>query len=163
MPEDRVIRPAAAGDEAAVTAVVVAAGMFPPDDTGPVEQLLSDYFGGASEEGHGFLVTSEGAELLGVAYYQPKMAADRAWDLTMIATRPHVQGEGVGTALLREIECALAAAGQRLLLVETSGLAQYVGARAFYVKCGYDEVARVADYWERGDDLVLFVKRLSND
>ena len=34
-------------------------------------------------------------------------------------------------------------------------------ARAFYLSCGYDEEARVRDYYEAGDDMVLFRKDLS--
>jgi ribosomal protein L37E len=49
---------------------------------------------------------------------------------------------------------------QRLLTVDTSGTREYDRARAFYAKCGYGEEARVRDYWQDSDDLVVFTKRL---
>ena len=62
--------------------------------------------------------------------------------------------------MLRGVEEDLRARGQRLLLVETSSTPQYDRTRAFYDKLGYEEEARVRDYWEAGDDLVLFRKAL---
>jgi hypothetical protein len=47
------------------------------------------------------------------------------------------------------------------LLVETSSLAQYDRTRAFYAGRGYEEEARIRDYWAVGDDLVVFRKALN--
>ena len=46
----------------------------------------------------------------------------------------------------------LRAAGQRLLLVETSGVESFSLTRAFYAKRGYTQEARVRDYYERGNE-----------
>ncbi|MFJ4707653.1 GNAT family N-acetyltransferase [Streptomyces anulatus] len=126
-----------------------------------VHRRAAEYFGGAAdEEGHRCLVDDVGG-VQAVAYYQPKPAADRVWDLTMIAVQPGRQGVGLGTALLRRIEDELIKEGQRLLLVDTSGTAQYDRTRAFYVRSGYDQEAHVRDYWTAGDDLVIFRKALA--
>lgn len=79
----------------------------------------------------------------------------------MIAVRPDRQGQGRGAALLRHVEDELRASSQRLLLVETSGLPTYERTRAFYGTCGYHQEARVRDYYQAGDDMVLFRKALS--
>ncbi len=142
--------------------LVVAAEMFSDDDAWLVEGMLADYFDANKDYGHVCVIDDEGGSL-GVAYYQPKSAADRVWDLTMIAVRPDRQGQGRGAAMLRRVEEDLRARDQRLLLVETSALAQYDCTRAFYVKCGYEEEARIRDYWAAGDDLVVFRKALSED
>ena len=62
---------------------------------------------------------------------------------------------------MRHVEEDLRDRGQRLLLVRTSGTAQYDATRAFYRGLGYAEHTRVPDYWTDGDDLVLFSKRLA--
>jgi ribosomal protein S18 acetylase RimI-like enzyme len=152
-------RPATPEDTAAVVDLVVAAGMFSADDAWLVEGLLADYFGTNKQDGYVCVIDDEGGPL-GVAYYQPKTAADRVWDLTMIAVRPARQGRGRGAAMLRRVEEDLRAGGGRLLLVETSALARYERTRAFYAKCGYEEEARIRDYWAEGDDLVVFRKAL---
>jgi ribosomal protein S18 acetylase RimI-like enzyme len=78
----------------------------------------------------------------------------------MIAVAPAEQRTGRGAALLAHIEEALAAAGQRLLLVETSSSAEYERARAFYKRCGFGQEARIRDYFAAGEDMILFRKAL---
>jgi ribosomal protein S18 acetylase RimI-like enzyme len=81
----------------------------------------------------------------------------------MIAVHPDLQGQGRGKVLLRYVETALRASGQRLLLIETSGLPRYDRTRAFYAKCGFEEEARIRDFWAAGDDKVVFRKALNKD
>jgi hypothetical protein len=50
---------------------------------------------------------------------------------------------------------------EKNLIVETSATARYDHTREFYARLGYEEEARVRDYWEDGDDLVIFRKVLS--
>lgn len=122
--------------------------------------MLAEYFGGNIEKGHACVIDEE-QQPLGVAYYAPALAADRTWYLTMIAVTRAAQGQGRGAALLRHVEDALRAAGQRILLVETSGLPGYERTRAFYAKCGYEAEARIRDFYSPGDDMVVFRKLLN--
>lgn len=157
-----VIRRARQDDVPAVLGLVVAAELFTASEAGLVGAMLADYFAGADADGHACVVEETEGELLSVAYYEPWRGTDRGWNLTMIAVRPDRQDRGLGSALINHVEDALRASGQRLLLVETSSLAPYDTARAFYAARGYDEVARVRDHWTDGDDMVLFRKALSN-
>ncbi|WP_152727435.1 GNAT family N-acetyltransferase [Goekera deserti] len=103
----------------------------------------------------------DGRGLAAVLLYRPEESADRAFDLTMIAVRPDLQGGGRGAALVRHAEDDLQQRGQRLLLMRTSGTPQYDRTRAFYRDLSYTEHTRVPDYWTDGDDLVVFSRRLS--
>jgi ribosomal protein S18 acetylase RimI-like enzyme len=69
------------------------------------------------------------------------------------------QGLGIGGALVEEMERRLAGRA-RLIAVETAGRPDYGPTRAFYARRGYQVAATVPDYYEPGDDLVVFVKRL---
>ena len=150
------LRPVTDRDELAVVDLVVAAGMFTRDEAGLLHEALTP------AEGTSCLVedADDGAGLAGVVLYRPEEAADRAFDLTMIAVRPDLQGQGRGAALMRHAEQNLRDQGQRLLVVRTSGTAQYDRTRAFYRQLGYSEHTHVPDYWTDGDDLVMFTKRL---
>ena len=88
---------------------------------------------------------------------------DGTWYVKMIAVRPDRQGSGRGMAIMQHIELALRASHQRVLLVETSGLPDFERTRSFYVKCGYDEEARVRDFYKAGDDMVVFRKSLNGN
>lgn len=151
-------------DAPTVVELAISSGLFSTEDAGIVQTMLADYFGGARDQGHVCVVTdvgTEGDRPAGVAYYQPAVETDRTWYLTMIAVRGGHQGHGLGSALLRAVEDDLRARAQRLLLVQTSGAPGFARTRAFYQRCGYQQEARVRDYYETGDDLVLFRKLLA--
>ncbi|GAB5080418.1 N-acetyltransferase family protein [Arthrobacter sp. AD-310] len=154
------MRQAVPTDSASVVQLVIEAELFPPEARAFLESMMDSYFETGQAEGHMCLVDADEGQTVGVVYYQPKPPADRVWDLTMIAVHPGRQGRGRGTALLVRAEQDLRERGQRLLLVETSASPEYLGARKFYARNGYDEEARIRDYWEDGDDLVLFRKAL---
>ena len=157
------MRPARRGDVPAVLDLVVAAELFSRSETPLLRDMMMDYFEAEHANGHRFVVDEQEDAILGVAYYQPREAADRVWDLTMIAVRPAEQRSGRGVALVNWGENELRGRDQRLLMIETSATAQYDRARSFYLKAGFDEEARVRDYWEDGDDLVIFCKSLATD
>lgn len=156
------IRSATPDDAPVVIDVAVDSGLFPADDTELVSTMMAEYFGARRDEGHVCVVDDDG-EGLSVAYYEPAPAAEGTWYLTMIAVRHERQGQGRGGALMRYVEDDLRARGQRLLLVETSGVPAFERTRAFYDKCGYEEEARVRDYYQPGDDMVMFRKALQLD
>lgn len=145
-------------DGPAVIDLVVAAGMFTCEEA----SFLAE--GALEPSDDGTTCVVEGADdaqgLASVVLYRPEDAADRAFDLTMIAVRPDLQRGGRGAALMRRAEQDLRDRGQRLLVVRTSGTSQYDRTRALYRGLGYSERARVPNYWTDGDDLVLLTKLL---
>lgn len=155
------IRSVTPDDATAVVALAVDSELFPPEEAGVVESLLAEFFGGRAEQGHTCLVDEEAGDdgagtLRAVAYYEPVTATDRAWELLMIGVQRDRHRTGLGGRLLRHVEDDLRGRGQRLLLVETSAAPAFDRARAFYAALGYDEEARVRDYFAEGDDMVLF-------
>lgn len=97
---------------------------------------------------------------IGFSYTEPEMLAEGAWNMLAIAIAPDHQGKGHGADLVRATEAQLRQNAQRLLIVETSGLAVYAATRRFYDTAGYDQEARIRDFWADGDDKVIFRKRL---
>ena len=49
----------------------------------------------------------------------------------------------------------------RLLVVETSAKESYESTIAFYRGLGYEEASRIKDFYDVGDDRLIFVKRFS--
>jgi ribosomal protein S18 acetylase RimI-like enzyme len=98
--------------------------------------------------------------LVGYACWGPTPATDRTWDLYWIAVDTALQGAGIGTILLEEVERRLVGQHARMLVVETSSRSDYAPTRAFYERRGYHEAARVRDFYAPGDDRIIFVKRL---
>jgi GNAT superfamily N-acetyltransferase len=77
-----------------------------------------------------------------------------------LAVRPDLQSKGLGAALAKAAEQLLKGKGQRILIVDTSGTDGFALTRKFYAQNGYDEEARIRDFWADGDDKVIFRKAL---
>lgn len=61
---------------------------------------------------------------------------------------------------MRYVEESLASQGEGILLVETSGQQSFEATRAFYRKCGYDQEATIRDFYQEGEDKIVFRKAL---
>lgn len=148
-------------DAPTVVSLAVAAELFAADDATVVEAMMDDYVAREHDRGHGCAIDVDASgEPVAVAYWEPATATDRSWYLTMIGVRRDRHRQGRGSVLLRYVEQQLRADGQRLLLVETSSTPTFDRARSFYRSRGYGEEARVRDYYEPGDDMILFRKAL---
>ena len=102
--------------------------------------------------------------MVGAAYVAPEPFADRLWNLYFLAVSPDRHGAGTGTQLIAHVEDELRRAGQdaaRVLLVETSSLEPYASARGFYRARGFDEEARIREFYGPGDSKVIFWKALT--
>src|SRR4028119_818971 len=161
--EFTMIRPTTPNDTAALIALADATGLFEPNQLEEVGEMLGDYFGGNSGSEHFWITDDDEDGPVGVAYCAPEPMTDGTWNLYLIAVRPDRQGQGRGATLVRYVEQTLTARGGRILLVETSGLPDFDRTRLFYAKCGYEEEARIRDFYAAGDDKVVFRKVLSAD
>ncbi|MEL6842860.1 MAG: GNAT family N-acetyltransferase, partial [Bacteroidota bacterium] len=71
------------------------------------------------------------------------------------------QGKGIGSKMMAFLENHLRSQGKRILIVETSGTEDFELTRKFYLKLGYQQEAVIRDFWEEGDDKVIFWKKLN--
>jgi ribosomal protein S18 acetylase RimI-like enzyme len=98
--------------------------------------------------------------LAGWICWGPTPCASGTYDLYWMAVDPALQGGGIGTALVREMEGRLAGYA-RLIVVETAGRPDYRPTRAFYQARGYRRTAVIPDFYAPGDDLVVYLKTLT--
>ena len=157
------IRVACEGDAASIRRLAIDNAMFAADEMSGFDETMSGFFAG-SLKGHRWLVaTNERDEVVGGAYYAPEPFADRVWNLYFLAVEPGGHRSGSGAALIGHVEQELRHLGPtvaRVLIVETSSLDAYAQARSFYVKQGFDEEARIREFYGPGDDKVVFWKAL---
>lgn len=149
------IRMLAATDTAGVEHVLETSGLFPPDLLGP---MVAPYLDRTARDI--WLAATRANSIVGFAYAAPERMTDGTWNLLAIAVDKVAQGQGIGRQIVAHLEQMLQAQIQRLLLVETSGLADYDDTRRFYRTIGYAEVARIPDFYQAGEDKLVFCKAL---
>ncbi len=120
---------------------------------------MTGYF--AKDAESGYWLTYDDGEAVAVAYHLPEQMTQGTWNALLLAVRPDYQGKGLGAALMQHIEQTLAERGERVLLVETSGLDEFERTRDFYRKNGYEEEARIREFYAKGEDKIVFRKTLA--
>jgi ribosomal protein S18 acetylase RimI-like enzyme len=160
----RQIRPATADDAQAIRTIAVATELFAADELDGFDERLTGYLDGSLADDAWLVLEADGGEVVGAAYYAPEPFSDRMWNLYFIGVMPDHQGGGTGGALIRHVEATLREKGEeqaRVLIVETSGLDNFTLTREFYAKHGYDEEARIRQFYGPDDDKIVFWKSLA--
>ncbi|MEM6588356.1 MAG: GNAT family N-acetyltransferase [Pseudomonadota bacterium] len=152
---DITISDSTAEDIARIQQIVEETGLFPPE---LVPDLMDPFLD--SETSEFWRSAKVGHVLVGFCYTVPEMLAEGAWNIAAIAVDSSNQGAGIGAAMLADVEEGLRGRSQRLVLVDTSSTEDFARTRDFYVKNGFDEEARIRDFWSDGDDKVVFRKAL---
>ncbi|WP_421790455.1 GNAT family N-acetyltransferase [Hyphobacterium sp.] len=150
------IRPTSAGDIPALQTVLDETELFPGEF---LAGMLSGFLSDTHVQEHWLSVELD-HEIVGFCFAEPEPHTDRVWNMRAIAISPKLQGQGIGSHLVAMLERHLSESGQRLLIVDTSGMETFAPTREFYKKNGYKEEARISDFWLEGDDKVVFWKRL---
>ncbi|MEL7463074.1 MAG: GNAT family N-acetyltransferase [Pseudomonadota bacterium] len=148
-------RDLAAEDLGALMGVLDDTGLFTPS---LLASMSAGFIAGDGEDL--WLTLLSGGAPVGLAYAAPEEMADRVWNLRAIAVSPKLHRLGGGRALIAALEARLTDRGGRLLIVETSSLPAFDGARAFYPALGYRREGVIRDFWEEEDDKVTFAKTL---
>jgi ribosomal protein S18 acetylase RimI-like enzyme len=155
------IRLTTPNDTTALLALTEATGLFESNQIEELAQMLNQHFSDEADS-QGIWFTDYDNEPVGVAYVAPERMTDGTWNLYLIAIHPDHQKQGRGAALLQYVEQMLTERGERVLLVETSGTADFEYVRVFYRNNGYEEEARIRDFYTDGVDKIVFRKLLGS-
>lgn len=155
------IRPPKRADLPALRRVIESTDLFPP---AMLEGMMEDHLTANPLNGShdpALWITFDDPDPVAIACAAPEPMTDGAWNLYLIAVHSAHHGKGIGRALMGYIEDNLAVEGQRILLVETSGNAGFERTRSFYRQSGYEEEARIRDFYQAGEDKIIFRKALA--
>ncbi|HYA48298.1 MAG TPA: GNAT family N-acetyltransferase [Burkholderiales bacterium] len=153
------IRPMQPADKQPVMALIRATGMFTPAEIDVAEELIDIYLGVPEQPDYRIVVIeNERKDVAGYLTWGPTPMAEDAYDLYWMAVSPAEQGTGLGKALVRWLEGEVRKLNGRMIIIETSSQPLYHPSRQFYVNLDYKEVARIPDYYKKGDDRVIYAK-----
>ncbi len=149
------VRAMARADLHAIARVLDDTGLFPAE---MLAEMAEPWLAGQAP--HHWLVAEREGEVIGFGYCEPERMTIGTFNLLAIAVRPELQGQGVGTAIIAALESRLGQSGGRVLIVETSSLPDYAATRAFYDGLGFAREARIRDFYDTGEDKILFWKQI---
>jgi ribosomal protein S18 acetylase RimI-like enzyme len=98
-----------------------------------------------------------------VGYYciGPRPVTKGTFDLYWIAVKKNIQAQGIGTMLMRHAEDYIMMHHGRLLIIETSSQPQYEATNRFYQRCWYEQLARIRNFYDVDDDMIVYGKYFS--
>ena len=147
-------------DPPTIERILRAVGVFRPGEVAiglaPVDETLHP---GPSTD-YRWTVAERDGRVAGFACHGPVPLTEGTFDLYWIAVDPAAQRASVAIRLEAAVAVAVAGAGGRWLLAETSSTPPYEPARRFYLGRGYALLSTIPDFYRPGDDRLTFGKRL---
>ena len=150
-----------ASDRGRIEEITRAVGLFREDEIPVALEVFDEAVRMSSSDAPYVALGAEvDGRLAGWICWGPTPCTLGTYDLYWMAVDPSVQGSGIGTALIVEMERTLAGTA-RLIVVETAGRSDYSATRAFYEARGYRATATIPEFYGPGDDQVVYVKDVS--
>ena len=98
---------------------------------------------------------------IAVVYCAPERMTLGTYNFYLIAIHKNFQGRGIGSELMLYVENLLIKNSNRILVVETSGLHEFELTRKFYNKLNYKREATLREFYQEGEDKIVFWKKLT--
>jgi ribosomal protein S18 acetylase RimI-like enzyme len=155
------IRPMAQSDRAAIAELIVSVDHFNQAEVDCALELIGIYLTNPDQNDYHIIVAEQDACLHAYACWGPVPLTQGTYDLYWIATHPDARGRGHGRALVADVVSRARKEGGRLLVAETSAKKTYEGTIEFYHRLGFEEASHIKDFYDVGDDRLIFIKRLS--
>lgn len=150
------IRSVSVSDIHALKRVIDSSELFPSE---MLDEMISGFL--ADEESTDIWLTYEqNGQPVAIAFCAPERMTEGTYNLYLIAVHADQQGNGIGAQMMTYVESLLREQHHRVLLVETSGLPEFERTRGFYDKLGYTREAVIREFYQEGEDKVVFWKKL---
>jgi ribosomal protein S18 acetylase RimI-like enzyme len=153
------IRKFVARDLDAVRDILVKSEVFSAEEITVALEVIEIYLENPKQQDYDLYTAVDDQErIVGYLCIGPAPISLGTFDLYWIAVHPDSQGKGIGRELLVFAEGLVKSRGGRLVVAETSSLPRYEKARRFYESNHYNVLARIKEYYNVGDDLIIYGK-----
>jgi ribosomal protein S18 acetylase RimI-like enzyme len=150
------IRPVLKSDIDGLKSVLDSCGLFPSEY---LDEMIADYFNNADTQDIWFTYIDNNLPVA-IGYCVPEKLTSGTYNLLAIGVSKSSQRKGVAVEMMNYIEQLLRQKDGRILIVETSSDDAQIGARKLYEKIGYVQEAVIRDFWNDGEDKIVFWKKL---
>jgi GNAT superfamily N-acetyltransferase len=140
--------------------IVESTGFFYDFEIDIAAELADDRLKGGEATGYHFVFAEADGVTAAYSCFGHIDMTKSCFDLYWIATHNDFRGMGIGKKLLEETYREARLMGCTKIIAETSGRDHYKPTQAFYISAGYILEAFIKDYYDLGDDKLIYTKRL---
>ncbi|MDP3487635.1 MAG: GNAT family N-acetyltransferase [Bacillota bacterium] len=149
------------GEEQTVEKITASVGVFSADEVEIALELARESVEkGPERSGYHFALYEADSNIMGYTCFGPIPCTKHSYDLYWIVVLQEYRGGGIGKKLFAATEERIREMNGKKIYVETSSRAPYLSTRQFYEKIGYTQEAVFKDFYDDGDDKVVYVKDL---
>ena len=145
-------------DPAAIEALVAATGVFSAEEIRTAAELAETTLDGT--ETYRWLLAEQDGEIVGYTCFDRIPFSKLSFDLYWIAVSPERRGTGLAAELMERTATFIRGKRGTQIFAETSSREPYAAAQAFYLKTGFQEIARFEDFYDVGDDKLVYRLKL---
>jgi len=123
-------------------------------------ELIEERLSKGESTGYHFVFAEVDGVTVAYSCYGHIEMTKSCFDLYWLVTHNDYRGKGIGKKLLDETYKEAKKMGCTIIIAETSGREYYAPTQAFYISAGYTLEATIRDYYDRGDDKLIYIMRL---
>jgi GNAT superfamily N-acetyltransferase len=155
------IRPIEAKDREAIRGLIDGTGAFKPHEVDVAIELMDIALTRTGQDDyHPLVLEEEDGTVAAYACFGKNPMTRATFDLYWLATRADRMGKGYGRKIVAFVEEEVKRRGGRLLVIETSSKESYGTTREFYLKIGCTLAATLPNYYDEGDDKLIYLKKI---
>jgi ribosomal protein S18 acetylase RimI-like enzyme len=156
------IYPTIPDDRPRILEITHTSGLFSNEEIRCVTELIDDYFQKAAMSPYMFLSCRARANPIGYICFGHRDMTNGTFDAYWMAIDAKYRRIGVGKRLMLATESHVIEMGGHLLTTETSDNDIYSPTRTFLQSIGFDEVARIANFYKPNEGIVMYAKYLGD-
>jgi len=148
-------------DRKAIKALLESTNVFYDFEIDVALEIIDTFLNQGETSGYYFYVAEQDGQVVGYINFGPTPCTRASWDIYWMAVKKDLQGHGLGSILMRMAEGKIAEMNGENIWIETSSRPDYLPTRRFYLKTTYSQVCELSDFYDKGDNKVIFVKYLN--
>ena len=156
-----IIRPLASGDREAIHTMLQKCGAFNDEEVRVAMDVLDAGLAGGLDGDYPLFAAELDGAVCGYVCVGKTPLTRGTWHEYWLCVDPAFQRSGIGGKLQAHAEAFVRSRGGERLVLETSGRPDYERTRRFYGSAGYHPVGCIRDFYQPGDDCVVFCKELA--
>jgi ribosomal protein S18 acetylase RimI-like enzyme len=126
-------------------------------------ELVQETLDKGPDSGYNFLFAEKDGRTVAYSCFGLIPCTETSFDLYWIVVHNDYRNLGIGKKLLKLTEKAVTKMGGTALYAETSSQQKYDPTRKFYLSNAYFEEACLKNFYQKGDDKLIYTKYLSQE